>query len=66
MNVLNNEHLLNLCVFSGAGISYDVTARRFSFNLLIIKNKSNILTFFNCFSEQEIFHKRELVNKIVK
>lgn len=39
MNVLNNEHLLNLCVFSGAGISYDVTARRLSFKLLIIKNK---------------------------
>ncbi|CDF53978.1 hypothetical protein BN855_18010 [Salmonella enterica subsp. enterica serovar Bovismorbificans str. 3114] len=42
MNVLNNEHLLNLCVFSGAGITYDATERYFSFNLLIIKNKLNI------------------------
>lgn len=42
MNVLNNEHLLNLCVFSGAGITYDATERYFSFNLLIIKNKSKI------------------------
>ncbi len=25
--MLANEHLLNLCVFSGAGISYDVTKR---------------------------------------
>lgn len=66
MNVLNNEHLLNLCVFYGEGITYDVTERYFSFNLLIINNKLKFLTFFNCFSGQEIFHKRELVNKIVK
>ncbi len=40
MNVLNNEHLLNLCVFSGASISYDVTVYDdFSFNWLIINNK---------------------------
>ncbi|EAP3037023.1 hypothetical protein D9858_07520 [Salmonella enterica] len=66
MNVLNNEHLLNLCVFSDAGIFYRATKRRFSGNLLIKNNKLKFSTFFNCFSGQEIFHKRELVNKIVK
>ncbi|EBX5568874.1 hypothetical protein DSN37_01875 [Salmonella enterica subsp. enterica serovar Kuessel] len=66
MNVLNNEHLLNVCVFYGAGISYRVTKRCFSGNSLMKNNKLNFLTFFNCFSGQEIFHKRELVNKIVK
>ncbi len=42
MNVLNNEDFVNLGWVSGAGITYDATERYFSFNLLIIKNKSKI------------------------